>query len=143
MTGEGLFVFVVRLGDDGPAFSDSVVAPGRRLTRRLLLLSPRCPFSSTSEAGAGDLAAVFGDLAFAVVEADLFECEEYRFIASRTVDELTSSTICSLVVVVGLREDALESARGCMMCLVMISKQSVRISLIVSGHPKQHSRHVI
>jgi len=137
LTGDGLLVLVVRLGDDGPAFSDSVVAPGRRLTRRLLLLSPRCPFSSTSEAGAGDLAAVFlGDLAFAVVEADLFECEECRFIASRTVDELTSSTICSLVVVVGLRDDAIESARGCTICLVTISRQSVRISLIISPSSK-------
>lgn len=145
LTGDGLFVLVVRLGDDGPASSGFMIAPGRRLTRRDLLLSPPSSFSfSTAPAETGDLtAAFFGDLAFAVAEADAFVCKECRFIASSTVDELTSSMICSVVVVAGRREDAIESDRGCMICLVMISKQSVRISLIISPPQKRHSRHVI
>ena len=91
VAGEGLFVLEVRWGGDGPASSELSIA-GRLLTRRVLL----SPFPSTSSRGAleGDFVIGFiGDFAAFDSGSDFFACDEWRFNACNTVEELTSSTI--------------------------------------------------
>jgi len=89
--GEGLFVRAVRWGDDGPASLELSIAC-RLLTRRVLL----SPFPSTSSRGAleGDFVIDFiGDFAAFDSGSDFFVCDEWRFNACNTAEELTSSTI--------------------------------------------------
>jgi hypothetical protein len=92
--GEGLFVLLVGGGrEDKPGLLGLEAAPGLLLTRRdLIEPSPRssCFGSST---GVGDSGCTLTDESPFVDAFGFAVWDECRFIASKTVLELTSSTI--------------------------------------------------